>query len=490
MRRPKEFLVLGVAAIAVLGMCVFFAFQTLTEQRLSESRAQVKRPAAMTFYEELHAPDGEDSSGQKDPALDPAPEHTAPEREYAEETLARYAKLSAWMKERPEDLRDWNDLGRDVLSKHRRELSADERMRLEAFSSANQDLIRELRELAGRGGPVYPLHFTGGFHVEMPHLAQMRDFTRLLCADATAKALNGDYGGATEDLIAGMKLAVAIAGEPTLISQFSGIAMSGIVYEAFQRTFDRGELPHALAQELVRQAARSDGREAFADSLLGEQYMGLDVFSQLQQSGWLTGFDIAQDASEFSSRGGTAGLPLFLYASPLARPWQNMDELAYAEAMGSLADVTRLPYYEARPLLAELEGDIQNLPRTRVLSRDLLPTLTWAARAQARHEAQLDILQIGILLEQRYTQHGEYPATLDAIVGDLGGGVPVDPFTGESYHYEPRGDTFLLYSVGLNLADDGGSQVYRDDGRQNVLEGDIVWRAEKRQPIKVASQSN
>jgi hypothetical protein len=54
------------------------------------------------------------------------------------------------------------------------------------------------------------------------------------------------------------------------------------------------------------------------------------------------------------------------------------------------------------------------------------------------------------------------------VAADLGGEVPVDPFTGQPYVYIPKENTFLLYSLGRNQQDDGGCHDY--------LEGDIVWR--------------
>lgn len=57
------------------------------------------------------------------------------------------------------------------------------------------------------------------------------------------------------------------------------------------------------------------------------------------------------------------------------------------------------------------------------------------------------------------------------MAADLGGEVPVDPFTGQSYVYIPKENTFLLYSLGRNQQD--------DDGRHDYHEGDIVWRGEE-----------
>ena len=86
---------------------------------------------------------------------------------------------------------------------------------------------------------------------------------------------------------------------------------------------------------------------------------------------------------------------------------------------------------------------------------------------QARHEAQLDLMRIGLTLEQHYATHGVYPPSLDEVSYVLGG-VPVDPFTGEAYRYLPEADSFTLYSLGRNFEDDGAWPNFRD--------GDIVWR--------------
>jgi hypothetical protein len=123
--------------------------------------------------------------------------------------------------------------------------------------------------------------------------------------------------------------------------------------------------------------------------------------------------------------------------------------------------------------LHELEQETEGLPGTMTYSRQLLPALARACQAQARHEAMLDLIQIGILLEQYKARTGSFPDTLDAIAADLGGSVPVDPFSGKSYRYRPLGTTFLLYSVGANRLDDGGTHDFR--------EGDIVWRGRKKE---------
>lgn len=64
------------------------------------------------------------------------------------------------------------------------------------------------------------------------------------------------------------------------------------------------------------------------------------------------------------------------------------------------------------------------------------------------------------------------PDTLEALVPEVLSAVPSDPFTGAPLHYEPRGDGYLLYTVGCDGADEGGT-----DGE--LMKGE--WR-EKRRP--------
>jgi hypothetical protein len=157
-----------------------------------------------------------------------------------------------------------------------------------------------------------------------------------------------------------------------------------------------------------------------------------------------------------------------VYSNPLARPWLNNDAAIYADTLVQISQAATLPYYESEPTLSLIQQDVDDLPRTRVLSHHLLPALTGVSRAQARHESTLDLMQMGLLLEQYYVDHGAYPESLDPISPALGGTLPVDPFTGDSYIYRPSGDTFLLYGVGIDRTDEGGVH-----GNPH---GDVVWR--------------
>jgi hypothetical protein len=229
-----------------------------------------------------------------------------------------------------------------------------------------------------------------------------------------------------------------------------------------------GALSSGQTNSLVAHLAQADNRQSFADSLSAESIMGLAEFERMRGGASAEGLSWTPP---FDTSGPGQSMFLRVYASPIARPWFNNDEATYAEVMGEMADMAALPYYEAAPSLAQLDDDIDSLPFTRVLSRVLLPALTRADQAQARHETQVDLMQMGLLLEQYYVEHGTYPDSLDPVASQLGGALPVDPFTGDPYVYQPSTGTFLLYGLGYNQTDDGGVHDPR--------EGDIVWRGQE-----------
>jgi hypothetical protein len=67
-----------------------------------------------------------------------------------------------------------------------------------------------------------------------------------------------------------------------------------------------------------------------------------------------------------------------------------------------------------------------------------------------------------LALEIHYARHGEYPATLDALIPDILPSIPDDPRFGTPFGYrrldhDPAGRPYLLYSFGADRRDNGGA---------------------------------
>jgi len=468
MQRSAKQLLIGLGIVALIVVIAYSALLLVTENNRAAKVAQVRKPATIDAYERLVA----ELYGEQGavPVLGRVSDQFTTFRGFPEDwevIVDSYDYLFRQVALRMSSLP--GETG-DILGKELHERTDTERSKLAEFFLANQDVIEEIRRMAQRGAPVYPLDFSKGVQIELPHLARMRQCARLLREDAIIKAAADKKSEAVDDIIAGMKLGDALVPEPIIISQLLRIAIYGIMSDAVQNCFEGGDLPPERADELMSYIAQADNRRGFADSLAGELYMGLVQFSEVRASGWSAALDMVDQATSVT---GVLADMLFvwLYKTPLGRPWANMDEAAYADILSRVASAAELPYYEAMPILDAVDAGFETLPRTRILTRLLVPALSRACQAQARHEAMLDLMQMGILLEQYKVRTDRYPESLDAIIPDLGSSVPVDPFSGGPYHYQLSGDSFILYSIGRNRQDDGG--------RHDLMASDIVWRGQK-----------
>ena len=65
---------------------------------------------------------------------------------------------------------------------------------------------------------------------------------------------------------------------------------------------------------------------------------------------------------------------------------------------------------------------------------------------------------VAVAIERfRRVHAGEPPATLSTLVPEYLAAVPLDPFSGLQILYRPTADSYVVYSIGQNRADDGGA---------------------------------
>jgi hypothetical protein len=470
MLTPKRRLVILLIVASVIAAAIGVWSLFVADGRYDADLAQIEKPASVEAYERILAElKGRPTEGEDAARFEPFPED-------ALDIITGYERLLAHVEKALNG--PATDYVGEVLAKRPDEWTDAERSRASEFLMANQHLLGEIRHLADRGGPVYPLDFSKGYEMELPHLRQIRWCARLLRANAIVNGMKGDYAEAVDDIIAGMKLGDALAPESILIPQLVRMVIYGIMNTAVEDAFDEGGLSPELISRLTTHVALADNRHAFAESFRGEVYCAGVHFSEFRATGRVEPSILGPVYEPDNGPAVKDLLAWGVYMSPVGRRWWNMDEQTYAAFMDRFAALAELPYYQAAPELKQIHGDIQDLPRNRVVTLQMLPAMTGACQAQARHEAMLDLLQLGILVEEYKMREGSCPATLDAIAADLGGSLPVDPFTGEGYHYKPTEDSFLLYSVGQNCVDDGGTHDFK--------EGDIVWRGEEKRPAEAA----
>jgi hypothetical protein len=74
-------------------------------------------------------------------------------------------------------------------------------------------------------------------------------------------------------------------------------------------------------------------------------------------------------------------------------------------------------------------------------------------------EARLRLLMTDLAIRQFQSERGVYPKRLDELVPEFLQALPRDPFGTNGFIYRPQTNGFLLYSVGPDGKDDGGTPI-------------------------------
>lgn len=479
MKRRGEMTLLAVAAVVIMALSAFWGLHSESVIKRDVAIARLERRACTAAQRAQERARTGSSAADISARTDP------PARREVSEIPPSYPPI--FSKARDTHRRSSLYFGA-VTGKPPEEWSVADRARAQEALTAAQDVVAALRQAAYGSIPAFPIPASGTDEFQALARDQL-DCRGLLCADAAMKAAEGDDETAVEDILAAMRL-IDVFGCNTH-ANYSQMA------RVVQAAFPKGRPRRDLALKLVSHAAQADHREAFSHSLVTEGLKELREFTEYSNMSWHDRMAIATIWHEVRSRANWVPLgdidtqpgatikvgdvpnSLILYASPIGAPMRAADEQVYAELVDRLVDAAARPYYEARPILLEIDQFIESLPVTRAFARVHARMLLGTFRDQARHEALLDMMQMALLLNVFYAENGQYPSSLDAIAGDLSGSLPVDPFTGEPYHYVRHGDDFLLYSVGPDLADDGGVPPQKDKRqglrRYTSTGSDLVW---------------
>ncbi|HVP12086.1 MAG TPA: hypothetical protein VMV94_12975, partial [Phycisphaerae bacterium] len=103
--------------------------------------------------------------------------------------------------------------------------------------------------------------------------------------------------------------------------------------------------------------------------------------------------------------------------------------------------------------------------------------ITWRHQGMVSALAARHAAIVGIALSTYRADHSEYPPSLTELVSIYLEAVPLDPFDGQPLRYRRQGDSdYLLYSVGYNQIDDGGTrQTRKESGDRSEWDGDRIF---------------
>ena len=113
----------------------------------------------------------------------------------------------------------------------------------------------------------------------------------------------------------------------------------------------------------------------------------------------------------------------------------------------------------------------------RLVSTAMTPSLVRAVPLHYRALANRRMAAIALAIRLYELDHGQRPESLDQLVPDYFDKLPPDPIlTAETpFGYLPHDEQPRLYSIGTDGVDDHGEQAFRENGRVNEDEKDLVF---------------
>jgi hypothetical protein len=437
--RTIVFLVCALAATGLVGTLLILGARS--DQRLKASLQRVDEILAATAAKPL-----------AEPAAPGEPTTTVPPDESNAGWRELFEQIDAWLVSTRYGLSPIPPLYRQYTEV------------LPAPPAAPEELIAAIRRLARLGGPADPPTDLSDRNAWHDHWRDLRNCAVLTAEHAKIMMEQERYAEVAEDLLTAMKVADVLTLEPLGSAQ----EVRHELYSAMQAYLQVRRLPAECSAPLIEHLAHAGSRSNLRTALSGELKEKLALYEDWKGLGYGEAVDEA---------GLYWGTRSWLWSQDICRPWFNLDQQCYADVTVRMLEVSDAPFHEIAPELQAIEVEISQTATPNQVVRDSLQDTTRLFADQAMHEARLDIMRLGLAIEEYFAREGQYPSSLDALAARFGGTLPRDPFTGESYRYTLDENGFFLYAEGPG---DGEGPAWRGTGaRAPEAPADASFGAER-----------
>jgi hypothetical protein len=267
----------------------------------------------------------------------------------------------------------------------------------------------------------------------------------------------------------------SLGDEPLLISQIIRIANVTTGYLSTERVLAQGEPNPEDLLELQRLLETEDAHPTRRIMLRGERGMQHAIFTAVESG------DVSLDEFSGNSPGSVSWTELLL-------GWRVRDNFraehpVMLDLMNQMVDTDRLPLPEQSAAEGEILVRVKNLPKSVSLTRLMFPALDRGSDSCWRKHANGRCLIVILALERYRQAHGDWPASLEKLVPKLLSAVPLDPYDGEPLRYRRLDDGVIVYSVGSDREDNGGTLDRQNPTRRGADLGYRLWDVKhRRQP--------
>jgi hypothetical protein len=393
-------------------------------------------------------------------------------RDNIPDSPASYPSLASWQTGHFRSLDALQAYYRESLSGTGLNKSAPEDV-LTAMRGFDNTFAELRREIQTRPLCRYPLHYEAGMAMALPHLSPLTNVVRVLALRASAELALGRTDAAFDDVELGYRLYDTIRDEPVLISGLVRTTLIAILQQPMWEGIAAHRWNAAQLSALEEEFRRQDFIADFDRCIRSERCAG----------NWICE-TIRHDPKALKQISGSDSAYSRVLTSALNRSWltaatyrnQIFMNTFYQRELLTLFDVqTRTVSVPRAKSVADAAKAISPTPYT-LLARLALPVFSAIAIKFAQEQTYIDEAAIACEIERYRLAHGTLPTTLDALQMAA---LPHDIINGQPPRYRVVApDNYLLYSVGWNETDDGGTVARDEKGNVNGKsseQGDWVW---------------
>ena len=338
---------------------------------------------------------------------------------------------------------------------------------LEAYSS----VLEELRNASLRPYARFNIRYEDdfAFNILLPHLAVLKNLSSLFRLRASAELAVNQTDQAWADAKIVFYLADTLKNEPFLISR---LVQAAIVQQALQPVWE-GLAEHKWSDtQLLEIQQRLGQLDLLADAAQrGERALCLLAVEQLRQTG-----SMSPDDPRGPGRFAVFPLGGLFYQNErfIARMYQQFLIPVVDDAGQRIYPAQATANEEA--LTQAMSG---GLAPYRFLARMLLPAVVRAETKFGFGQTRVNEAIVACALERYRLAEGRFPESLEALAPRFLQKLPNDLVTGAPLKYRLAGDKrFVLYSVGWNEKDDGGTVPLTRAAKPttDLTQGDWIWQ--------------
>jgi hypothetical protein len=351
-----------------------------------------------------------------------------------------------------------------------------------AEASKSQPVFDEVRKATKLPGTDWKVDLSKGFQAQIPQIQPLLRLSQFLSTQAKARLELGDSAGALADILLTIDLAGRIAPPRFLITYLVGQVMLGNALSALKFGIARHAWTSQELESIQHALASLSMPQGLASALRWERVLFNET---LLKAG---GSDIEMAFQFSESNGAPSWVKPTVSLLWNVRPsgWNNEDRCAYSTALQHMIEQLESPATYAATRSETVTTPPPNpwqislLFLRTPLTRLTLPSVENLPRRAMFAQAQIDAARTACAIERYRLAHGALPPTLDALCPEFLSKPTPDLMTGEPLRYQPGSDdSYVLYSVGWNGVDDGGSDA-GSTRKNSPTAADWVWKIDAR----------